>query len=345
MAISRLQTSLAAVTNEVTLAAANINFDFTLVKCEVPKEYESLGKSLSIKRKEQAVMGSSHITARRLGALFEGVCPPTPNLIKAYGTRASEIVTSAKVLSTEPSGSVFAAHSGIDGTSIWAAATSSALHVQLLACMLARIWTAPEATSIWFELAQERRKNIGVRYEEGETLRFSTLAAAAQSEISRSNLAEWDASARSWLRTADQVMTKKQQQLMLIIANVNILVNEDMTVLSSVMSAWRSALETVENVVSGMPQAINSGPTLLALTAWHLYPNILVIGKITSQVRLEDSLISPGGTLTIGLARATADDDRHGVYWLLSLAHLDCYGHPVRSGANLSQDSAKFTFP
>ncbi|KAF4625513.1 hypothetical protein G7Y89_g12656 [Cudoniella acicularis] len=91
MALSRLQASLATVTNELTLAAANINFDLTFVKCEEPKEYQELGKVLSQKRKDEAEMGSAHVTARKLGALFEGVCSPTPNLIKAYGLRVSEI--------------------------------------------------------------------------------------------------------------------------------------------------------------------------------------------------------------------------------------------------------------
>jgi hypothetical protein len=151
----RLQAALASATNELTLAAANINFDFTLVRCEVPKEFEPLGSALSQTRKENAEGGTAHITARRLGALFEGVIQPTPALVKSYGTRVSEVAQAAQQQSPpEIEESIFAAHAGADGTSIWAAATSSAtaLHVQLLACMLARLWSASEATSIWFEL-------------------------------------------------------------------------------------------------------------------------------------------------------------------------------------------------
>ncbi|KAL9093936.1 MAG: hypothetical protein Q9165_003859 [Trypethelium subeluteriae] len=343
MAFNKLQASLAAATNEVTVAAANINFDFTLVKCEAPKEYEELGNALSPKRKEQAEQGTTHITARRLGALFESVCPPTPNLIKAYGNRASQIAETAKETSVEPSDSIFAAHAGVDGTSIWAAATSSALHVQLLACMLARVWSAAEATSIWFELVQERRKNIEIRYTNGEAFQFSTISAAAQSEISRSSLAEWDSSARSWLRTADRTKTKEQQQLMLIIANVNIPINQDMAILSSVTAAWRSALTTMENLVSGMPQAVNSGPALLALRSWHLYPDFLLVGRDDAEVRFRDPLIRSGGMLTVGLARRE-DGDNHGVFWSLSLAHMNFYGHPVPTEARLGHECAKVPF-
>lgn len=344
MAISRLQASLAQATNELTVAAANINFDFTLVKCEAPKEYLSLGNALSKKRKDEAEIGQLHITARRLGALFEGTCPATPNLIKAYGLRASEIAAHAKEHFAEPSGSIFAEQNGIDGTSIWAAATSSpaALHVQLLACMLARVWEVQQATSVWYELVKDRRKEVAKRYEEGENLRFATLTAAAQASITRSNLAEWDASARAWLRTADRVKNRAQQQLKLIVANMNIPVSSDMAVYSSVMAAWKSALESMEKLVSGMPQATNIGPPLLALSSWHLYPDLLAMGKREVSVRFDDPLVSPGGQLTIGLS--TEDGEGRGVYWSLSLAHLNFYGSPVLSHGQFNVSSERLSF-
>ena len=345
MAISRLQAALATATNELTVAAANINFDFTLVKCEAPKEYHDLGKALSSNRKDEAELGQTHITARRLGALFEGICPATPKLIKAYGLRVSETAGAAGKSSTEPSNSIFAAYSGVDGTSIWAAATSSptALHVQLLACMLARVWPAPEATSVWYELVKERRKDIARRYEDEEAIHFSTLAAAAQASISRANLAEWDASARAWLRTADRVKSTEQHQLMLIIANVNIPINQDMVVYSSVIAAWKSALESMEKLISGMPQAVNSGPTLLALSSWHLYPDILAVGQKSTEIRFNDQLVATGGVLTVGLAPSENSDSR-GVYWSLSLAHLNYYGKPVNTNGHFDQASERLSF-
>jgi hypothetical protein len=348
MAIGRLQASLAQATNEVTVAAANINFDFTLVKCEAPKEYHALGNSLSRKRKQDAELGSAHITARRLGALFEGVCPSTPKLVRAYGSRASEIAEAAakKTAFDSADNSIFAAHSGVDGTSIWAAATSSitALHVQLLACMLARLWSAPEATATWVELVKERRKEIASRFEDEEVMPFSTLTAAAQSDIPRSQLADWDASARAWLRMADSIKTREQQQLMLILANVNIPVNNDLKVLSSVITAWATALESTEKLIGGMPQAVSSGPTLLALSSWHLYPDLLVVGHKVSDIKMRDPLVAAGGALTIGLGQA-GDEDHRGVYWSLSLAHLRHYGHPVQAERRLGHHNARVTFP
>lgn len=346
MAISKLQASLAEVTNDVTVAAAKINFDFTLIKCEAPKEYQELGNVLSGSRKAKAELGSAHITARKLGALFEGLYPATPKLIKAYGLRASEIAATAKQACSDSEKGMFAAYTGADGTAIWAAATSSsaALHVQLLACMLARVWTAPEAISIWVELVEQRRKNIVTHFDEGEEMPFATLTAATQSPIPRSSLAEWDNNARAWLRTADRIKIKEQKQLMLIIDNVKISIERSGTLLSSVLSAWRLALSTMESLISGMPQAVNNGSALFGLSSWHIYPDILVHGETSAEVRFGDPLASAGGTLTMGLDRPRYNDTP-GIHWSLSLAHLAFYGPPVSSEARLNHDSTKISFP
>lgn len=349
MAISRLQASLAAATNEVTVAAANINFDFTLVKCEAPKEYQGLGNALSAVRKERAETGTAHITARRLGALFEDVCPPTPLLVKAYGSRVSEIAEEAKKKYGKDTKGIFADHAGIDGTSIWAAATSStaALHVQLLACMLARAWDPPEATSAWVELVKERKKDIALRFENEEEIRYSTLTAASQAEIPREHLAEWDRSARAWLRTADSIKQWEQTQLRLVLDNVNTLVNRDYKVLPSVLGAWKSALVSMEALVGGMAQSSNSGPTILALSAWHLYPDVLVVGDSTKDIEFKDTAIAPGAILTVGLDEAspTTGNEPRGIQWSLSLAHLRHYGHPMQVESQLTPDPSRIRFP
>ncbi|KAH7089469.1 hypothetical protein FB567DRAFT_466528 [Paraphoma chrysanthemicola] len=340
MAISKLQAQLAAATNEVTVAAANLIFNFTLVKYEAPKEYQGLGKVLSAKRKDNTEHGSSHITARQLGALFEGVCPTTPNLLEAYGTRASEIAKASKRNSEPCIKTFFSEYTGIDGTSIWAAATSSnsALHVHLLACMLARLWTAPEAVSIWAELISERRIEIAHKVEE-DGVKFS-LAAAAGQEIARSQLATWDASARAWLLTADAVHCRQQKQLELILKNIDLPINGDSKVLSSVVSAWSSALETMEKVVLGMPQEIWTGATLLGLSAWHLYPDMSVFGRKIVSIKMSDSLIPRGGMLSLGHSGKPHDTgDENGVYWSLSLAHLRHYGRPIHAERAMSCSS------
>lgn len=346
MAVNKLQAALAAATNEVTVAAANLNFDFTLVKYEAPKEYQALGSVLSTKRKDNAEHGSSHITARQLGALFEGVCPQTPSLLEAYGTRASEIAKASKSISEPYISTLFAEYTGIDGTSIWAAATSSksALHVHLLACMLARMWTAPEAVAIWVELVAERKRDIAHKVDEGGGVSFS-LAAAVGQEITRPQLADWDASARAWLHTADAVQQRNQKQLELILKNLNFPISGDSKVFSSVITAWSAAVETMDKLVAGMPQQVQNGATLLGLSAWHLYPDMSVFGPQIVPVKMNDPLIITGGVLSLGLsATPRTVGGGNGVYWSLSLAHLRHYGRPVRSERALRSNS-RITFP
>ncbi|KAL1883294.1 hypothetical protein Daus18300_000352 [Diaporthe australafricana] len=125
---------------EVTNALASVNIDFSLVKIDPPHEFRDVGRFLAPKRRDTAEDGILHITARRLGAIFEAILPETPQLIKAYGQRASEIM-SASSKDSPPSIGIFAQHAGIDDASIWAGATSGpgAIQVHLLACMLARM--------------------------------------------------------------------------------------------------------------------------------------------------------------------------------------------------------------
>ena len=89
--ISKLNTTILSVPNELTVAAANFNIDFSMMKVEAPKESHGVWDALSSYRRDEAEEGQSHVTARKLGALFEAIVPPIPNLIQAYGKRASAI--------------------------------------------------------------------------------------------------------------------------------------------------------------------------------------------------------------------------------------------------------------
>ncbi|KAI4665577.1 uncharacterized protein J4E78_003039 [Alternaria triticimaculans] len=332
MAIGRLQAALAAATNEVTVAAANLNFDFTLVKYEAPKEYQALGNVLTSKRKDDAELGSIHVLARQLGALFDGICPATPALLEAYGKRASEIAQASKVISEPYAGTLFGDYTGIDGTSIWAAATSSkcALHVHLLACLLARVWTAPEAIAIWVEIVAERKREIARKVDNEEPVAFS-LAAAVGQDISRSQLAVWDTSARAWLRTADDVFCRQQKQLELILKNIDLAAPGGPAVFPSVIETWKIAITTMDRLISGIPQAVQDAAALLGLSAWHLYPDLSLYDPEMVEVKMGDSLVDTGGVLSIGVSKRPDITGReNSIYWSLSLAQLRYYGHPVK---------------
>jgi hypothetical protein len=116
---------------------------------------------------------------------------------------------------------VFSKNVGIDGTSLWAAATSGpeALCVQLLACILARIWSPPQAISIWAEILDVRKAEL---HRQGMDI---ADVAALNSTVTREQLAELDASTRSWLQTADALKATELIQLRLIIGNIDAPVN------------------------------------------------------------------------------------------------------------------------
>jgi hypothetical protein len=129
---------------------------------------------------------------------------------------------------------------------------------------------------------------------------------------------------------------------MILLDEVNLPISHD-TVYTSVIAAWKSATETMERLVKGMPQAVNEGSCLLALSAWHLYPDITVGWSDKPPLQFSDPLVQPGGFLTLGLVRPL-EGDAHGVFWSLSLAYLNFYGRPVSRKARFDTESRKLSF-
>ena len=142
-------------------------------------------------------------------------------------------------------------------------------------------------------------------------------------------MADWDASARAWLRAADEAKKLSQEQLILIIQNLTTPVNKDMDVYASVMQAWKTAMITMDKLAEGSSQSVLNGAVLLELSAWYLYPD-LVLGNVNVNTRQNDSLINPSGIVTLGL-QGIEPENSHGVYWSLPLAHVRYYGDPVVS--------------
>lgn len=333
---------------ESNIALAHLNFDFSLAKFEAPPELLPLGKQLSKARRESAEDGSFHILARRLKVLFDDVLPDVPALLEAYGTRASEIAQETAQALEKPndiSGGFFGTHLGIDSTTIWATATSgkSVLRIHLLACMLARIWSPQEATSIWVDLVGQRQRIIKKQAQSAEISDNYMAQAAAAHEIDRSTLGRWDASARAWLQVADQKRKKQQIQAQLIVNNLSIAVKSDndseqdfastTKSYNSVLQNLNRALTTLNKLVKGEPQRITDGGILLGLISWHLYPDLVVLGSQTQEIYQRDSLIKEGGIVTISISHQASHGD--GVYWSLPLASLRYYGTVERERSTM----------
>ena len=138
----------------------------------------------------------------------------------------------------------------------------------------ARIWTAAEATSIWSEIVDERKRQL--QSPENESIFSYASVLAGQVILTRDQLAEWDNSARAWLRNADKAKNLQQTQVILILNNLSLAVSSKPSTYESVVSAWVTALRGMEHLLSGVSQNAQEGGLLLALTCWHLYPNIIV---------------------------------------------------------------------
>ncbi|EXJ59476.1 uncharacterized protein A1O5_12101 [Cladophialophora psammophila CBS 110553] len=291
-------------TNENSFSLANLNLGFSLVKLEAPAEFHPLGSALSLQRRQTAEVGSHHQTARLLGALFSQIAPNAPKLLQAFGQRVSEIINSPDANPTgTPEDGPFKDSVGADATSIWAAATSgsASLAVLLLACLLARKFDDPKlSVALWVEIVAIRQKEVLATAQSTGFAMNETVVAAHQ-RILREDLATFDASVRAWLITADQVMVKKLKQLTLILDNLTTLpVSVGKDTYAKIINAWDGAIKGFEALLEGRPQNATDSSVLLALSSWHLYPDLIVLSSETKKVIFQDPLFPPSVAMTVG---------------------------------------------
>lgn len=228
----------------------------------------------------------------------------------------------------------------MDGASIYAGASSgsSGVAANLLACLLARAFTPSEATAIWVELVAQRKREIE---ENSDASQFQSLAArmACRQDLSRNELAKWDASARAWLLSADEVKKLEATQFKLIVKDLGMFTSSVGDTYASIIDVWTTAMRSLQDLINGMPQKITKGALLLGISAWHIYPDLNVVGP-TAYVKFKDHLINPGGIITIGLSASGNDT---GAKWSLSLSHLRYYGDPVTVSMPGEVDSSRIT--
>jgi hypothetical protein len=112
----------------------------------------------------------------------------------------------------------------------------------------------------------------------------------------------------------------------------------------TIMNTWKEAMTTIDSLVSGMPQSIQSGAILLGLASWHLYPDMSVQGPRLTEVRQKDHLVRPGGIITLGLLWKDPEKDG-GVRWSMPLSHLRYYGRAVESTRVVNAKSSRVSFP
>ncbi|KAI2623110.1 hypothetical protein GGR54DRAFT_629717 [Hypoxylon sp. NC1633] len=331
----KIQNSITSFSNENTAALVNINFDFSLFRCEPLTEFHDVGSALTLRRKEEAETGQIHRTACTLGLLFHEKLPDVSCLLKAYGLRASEILSRPDI---NPHGTAgdgpFKDYIGANGTSIWAAATSgeASISVHLLACMLARAFDAKAATSVWVEIVRERKSEIEELLRNNKILHPNTIV-ASKPEIPRADLAAWDVCARSWLRRADEFKAKEMRQFSLITENISIPYTTPGSTYRKVLMTWTQSMQVLNNLLNSLPQQANDRAILLAISSWHLFPNLLVFQNKATNVDLRDMLFPASGILSLGL-EFKSHKPEESIRWSLALSHLRYYGDPVRVKSN-----------
>ncbi|KAE9365948.1 hypothetical protein N431DRAFT_418844 [Stipitochalara longipes BDJ] len=346
MSVGKIWSSLASASTENTLSLVQFNFDFTFHKDVAPIEYRSIGQALSKSRRLNAEDGAAHRTARKLGWLFAQVMPDTPELLAAYGRRVSEILQMPGInpIGSEADGP-FRDFVGADCTSLWAAATSGvpSLGVHLLACMIARDWDSPKATAIWVELVERRSIEISRNLQENHNVSVESIAAARQ-DFSRKELGEWDTSVRSWLGQADKAFEKERDQFLLIAKNVALTIGSNKDPYTNIIPAWTHAMVAMEKHLKGISQEISDGAVLKAISAWHLYPDLVHFGRVANQITFSDPVFTKPARMTLGLTEIACTRENRGIHWSLALSHLRYYGDPVtvqsvedRSRATLAQ--------
>ncbi|KAL1866713.1 hypothetical protein Daus18300_006657 [Diaporthe australafricana] len=343
--ISKVVASAVSIPNELSLAVANLNLDFTLIKLEAPNEFKALQKSLSPFRREEAEAGGLHRTARKLGALFHGVVAVAPDLLAAYGSRVSEIAEKEKLEPTERAKhGIFSKISGVDSSNIWAAATSgeNAIAVHLLACMVAAMFEAPQAVALWMELVDRRKveveKTLNQELDPGKA---TASHMATKQQFTREELAIWDNGARAWLQSANFVKRQQRESALEYTDRAATIVNPISDVYLSVIQAWEDAVTSMDFLVRGIPQKVRNGAVLLAMNSWHLYPDLCVLSRGPDVLRQHDDLIGESGILSIDLE--PADDTSRSVSWSLPLSYMRYYGDPVVIERKISVDSARLT--
>ncbi|PNP42923.1 hypothetical protein TGAMA5MH_05669 [Trichoderma gamsii] len=197
-----------------------------------------------------------------------------------------------------------------------------------------------EATAIWMQLVDGRLKDLEKASETSQIQGLAALYAVDQGrQILRDDLASWDASARAWLQTANEVKKREDTQLKLIVKNIPS-IHSSGTTYSNVVDNWILAMKTTQDLIQGVPQDVTNGSVILGLMSWHIYPDLNVFSP-NRDVKFNDRLVKPGGVITLGLE--ANEKNCSGVSWSVSLSHLRFYGDPVVIEKRFDEDSDRIT--
>jgi hypothetical protein len=130
---------------------------------------------------------------------------------------------------------------------------------------------------------------------------------------------------------------------MLIIDNLDMSTKPKTHIYASIMEEWTEAMFAVDQLVSGTPFRAQRPSVLIGLAAWHLFPDISLLGPEQRFVPMRDHLVQSGGLLTIGV-QTISPRITSGVTWTLPLKYLRHYGGAKMTNGGISATSSQVTF-
>lgn len=92
--------------------------------------------------------------------------------------------------------------------------------------------------------------------------------------------------------------------------------------------------------MNGIQQQVSDGAVLIALSAWHMFPDLVVFGTKATPVKFSDPLLPRDTTMTLGLQIEGSNSMKY-IRWSLALSHLRYYGDPVSVISN--EDSSRLS--
>lgn len=123
-------------------------------------------------------------------------------------------------------------------------------------------------------------------------------------------------------------MNVQRTQFTLIVENVTIPYPGGGSLLERVTEPWIRAMGVFEKLLNNNPQAACDRAIIAGISAWHLYPDLLVFQEVFKKVPFKDHLIPSSGVLSLGLEYKGTPSDGF-IRWSLALSHLKYYRDPV----------------
>ena len=102
-------------------------------------------------------------------------------------------------------------------------------------------------------------------------------------------------------------------------------------------------MQTMESIISGVSQKIQSPEVVLGLSSWHLYPDMYVASNKEDFIKQNDNLVPGHATITFGLQKHISAL-HEGISWSLPLSRLRYYGKAVIRERTIATSKVRMSF-